>query len=507
MANVELTLERIGVAGAGTMGAGIAQVSCLGGFETHLFDPSAEALAAGEERVRAALAKGVERGMWSETEAAAAGDRLRPCDRLEELAPCELVIEAAPEDLELKRALLGRLAEVCGAHTLLATNTSSLSVTAVAAEVPRPERVCGMHFFNPPALMKLVEVVPGDATAEDAVSALRRVAERMGRTAVRAADEIGFIANRVARPYGLEALRLLGDRIATHEQIDRICRLGGGFRMGPFEVMDLVGVDVGFEVSKSLWEQSFHEPRWQPHPIQARMVAAGRLGRKSGRGYYDYRGGPHRPQDPQPTPGGGQGTVRVRGEGRLAGELEGLAVAAGYEVEVVPNRGAGELTIEGGGFETSLLAASSLAAGGYPTGIGFHALPPLHDSKLLELTRGGSASDQDAAAVEAFFARLGFAVEWVGDAPGLVLGRIVCQLVNEAAFALQRGIGTSEDIDTAMRLGFNYPRGPLEWGEAIGLGHVLAVLDGLRAELGEERYRAAPLLRRAAREGASSLRA
>ena len=262
MAGAEPSVKRVGVAGAGTMGAGIAQVSCLGGFETRLHDPSPEALRAGEQRVRGALAKGAERGLWSEADAEAAAGRLRLCERLDEFAGCELVIEASPENVELKRALFTKLAEICGAETLLATNTSSLSVTAIAAGVPGPERVIGMHFFNPPALMKLVEVVPGDATSDQAVSELLRVAERMGRTAVRAADEIGFIANRVARPFGLESLRLLGDGIATHDQIDRICRIGGGFRMGPFELMDLVGVDVGYEVSKSFWEQSFHEPRW-----------------------------------------------------------------------------------------------------------------------------------------------------------------------------------------------------------------------------------------------------
>jgi 3-hydroxybutyryl-CoA dehydrogenase len=474
VADAELALERVGVAGAGTMGAGIAQVSCLGGFDTYLHDPSPDALRSGEERLRAALAKGAERGLWSEAEAEEAARRTHPCEALEDLAPCQLVIEAAPEDLELKRALFGRLAEICGDETILATNTSSLSVTAVADGVPRPERVCGMHFFNPPALMKLVEVVPGDATAEDVVSALRRVGKRMGRTAVRAADEIGFIANRVARPYGLEALRLLGDRIATHEQIDRICRIGGGFRMGPFELMDLVGVDVGFEVSKSFWEQSFHEPRWQPHPIQAKMVAAGRFGRKAGRGYYDYRGGPHRADDPEPPPPSVD----------PAGMNDGMV-------------------LDGDGFRAIPLGSASLAAqaGDDPPAVGFFALAPLADAPLVELTRSSRTSDDAARAAETFFRGCGKHTEWVGEAPGLVLGRIVSQLVNEAAFALQRGIGTAEDIDTAMRLGFNYPRGPLEWGAAIGYDRVLAVLDALRRELGEERYRAAPLLRRMAAEG------
>jgi 3-hydroxybutyryl-CoA dehydrogenase len=471
MASTDLALERIGVAGAGTMGAGIAQVSCLGGFETYLHDPSPDALRAGDERLRAALSKGAERGLWSEARAAEAAGRLRACERLEDLAPCELVVEAAPEDLELKQGLFRRLADICGDEAILATNTSSLSVTAVAAGVPHPERVCGMHFFNPPALMKLVEVVPGEATAEDAVSALRRVAERMGRTPVRAADEIGFIANRVARPYGLEALRLLGDRAAPHDQIDRICRLGGGFRMGPFELMDLVGVDVGFEVSKSFWEQSFHEPRWQPHPIQAKMVAAGRHGRKAGRGYYDYRGGAHRPDDPEP-PSASADPAELRDD------------------EV----------LEGDGFRALPLGSGSLSgrSHGEPDAVGFFALAPLRDAPLVELTRAERTSDGAARAAEAFFREHGKHTEWVGDAPGLVLGRIVSQLVNEAAFALQKGIGSAQDIDTAMRLGFNYPRGPLEWGRAIGSARVVGVLDALRGELGEERYRAAPLLRRMA---------
>jgi 3-hydroxybutyryl-CoA dehydrogenase len=470
---VELTLERIGVAGAGTMGAGIAQVACLGRFETYLHDPNPDALGVGEQRVRGALAKGAERGLWSDSEAEAATGRLRLCENLEELAPCELVIEASPEDLELKRDLFRRLAEICGDEAILATNTSSLSVTAIAAGVPRPERVCGMHFFNPPALMKLVEVVPGDATAEDAVSALRRVAERMGRTPVRAADEIGFIANRVARPFGLEGLRLLGDRIAPHDRIDRICRLGGGFRMGPFELMDLVGIDVGLEVSKSFWEQSFHEPRWQPHPIQSKMVAAGRLGRKSGRGYYEYEGGSHRPDDPEPP-----------SASEDPGGLPDAGMIEAADVQLV-----------------SLVAGSLAAQAPRPEAVGWFALPPASQAPLVELARGAATTDEQAAEAERFFAARGKHVEWVADAPGLVLGRIVCQIVNEAAFALQRRIGTAEDIDTAMRLGFNYPRGPLEWGESIGYAHVVAVIDALRAELGEERYRVAPLLRRMATSG------
>jgi 3-hydroxybutyryl-CoA dehydrogenase len=483
-------IERVGVVGAGTMGAGIAQIACLAGFETRLHDPVAEALEGGEKRLRGALEKGAERGRWSSEEAERAADLLRTAPAVADLAGCELVIEAAPEDLAIKRELFAQLANACGPEAILATNTSSLSVAAIAAGVPGPERVVGMHFFNPPALMKLVEVVAGPESSPQALATVADAGERMGRTAVSAADEVGFIANRCARPFMLEGLRLLGDRIADAETIDRICRVGGGFRMGPFELADLVGVDVNFEVAKSFWEQSFHEPRWQPHPIQQQMVSSGRLGRKTGRGYYDYSREPYRPEDPD-TKAGGTGSVEgalpaveVIGEGELGDALRELA------------------SLGAGAPRLILLAEGSLAeldeAGG---GVGFHLLGPLEDARLVELTAGEYTPRDAREAAEAFFSGLGLHVEWVADAPGLVLGRIVCQLVNEAAFALQKGIGSAEDIDTALRLGFNFPRGPLEWGDTIGLDHVLAVLDALGEELGEERYRAAPLLRRLVADG------
>jgi 3-hydroxybutyryl-CoA dehydrogenase len=436
------------------MGAGIAQLACLGRFDAYLHDPVADALGAGEGRLRDALLAGADRGRWTPSEAAAASSRLRAVSRLEDLGSCELVIEAAPESLELKRELFQRLAGVCGDEAILATNTSSLSVTAIASATPRPERVCGMHFFNPPALMRLMEVVAGDETSEETLAIATEVARAMGREPIRVADAIGFVANRVARPFTLEALRLLGDRIATHDQIDRIVRIGGGFRMGPFELMDLVGVDVNFEVAKSFWEQSFHEPRWQPHPIQARMVAAGRLGRKARRGYYDYREGTHRPDDPEP-----------------------------------PRR-------EPGWSRDPAIEES----------VRYSALPTLDEARLVELAADGISTDGapgSTAALdvaEAYFRAMGKHVERVGNAPGLVLGRIVCQIVNEAHFAVGQGIASGDDVDTAMRLGFNYPRGPFEWAEAIGPERVVSVLDAMRSELGEERYRAAPLLRRAARE-------
>jgi 3-hydroxybutyryl-CoA dehydrogenase len=465
------------------MGAGIAQLGCAAGMRTLLHDPVPDALEPGDA---AAL--------------------LEPAGALEELAPCELVIEAAPERLELKRELFGRLAEICGEETVLATNTSSIPVTALAGAARRPENVVGMHFFNPPPLMGLLEVIRADQTGERALELARATGEAMGKRAILAADGPGFLVNRCGRPFGAEGLRLLQERLATHEQIDRICRLGGGFRMGPFELMDLVGIDVGLEVARSFTELSFGEPRWRPSPIQARMVAAGRLGRKTGRGYYEYeRDGRHPPDDPEPLElGGGDGRLlAILGDGALADGLRERARAAGFDLR---EGGPAELVVDAGIPATSsppggaplvgLCAELSLAARGQPGAVGFHALPPLDGCRLVELTRLPSTPSFAAGAAEELFAALGFHHEWVEDAPGLVLGRIVCQLVNEAWFAIGEGVGSAADVDAGLTLGLNHPRGPVAWGEAIGVEHVLAVLDGLWTERREERYRPAPLLRR-----------
>ena len=392
----------IGVIGAGTMGAGIAQLAARSGARTILHDPLPEALERGTEYARGGLAKEAAKGRLSAERADAAARRLEPVDKLEALAECELVIEAAPERLELKHELYARLSrEIVGERCVLATNTSSLLVTAIASAAQNPERVVGMHFFNPPPIMRLLEVVAGVESSAEALALATATGEAMGKTVIVAKDGPGFIVNRCNRPFGLEALRTLQEQIADVETIDRIVRVEGGFRMGPFELMDLVGVDTGLEISKSFYEQSFYEPRWQPSPIAARYVAAGLHGRKTGRGYYDYSRDPYRAPDPDRDP---------------------ASDPPGGEADVTP------------------------AAGG-------------------------------------------------------VLERIVCQVINECAFALGEGVGSAWDIDTGMVLGLNYPRGPLAWADEIGLDHVLAVLDGLWEEYREERYRSAPELRRLVRAG------
>jgi 3-hydroxybutyryl-CoA dehydrogenase len=386
-------VERIGVVGAGTMGAGIAQIAALGGYETRLHDPVPAALEKGTARMRVSLTKGAAKGLWSEAEAEDASARAGAAKNLEELCECDLVVEAAPEDLRLKRELFAALAETCGAKAILATNTSSLPVTEIGAEVPGPERVVGMHFFNPPALMKLVEIVATKRSSKAALEATTEVGRRMGRTPIRAKDCPGFIANRLARPFTLESLRMLAEGVADAATIDRVCRLGGGFRMGPFELIDLIGLDVNLSVARSFYSQGGEPERWRPSAIQARMVEEDKLGRKSGHGFYEYGEGPHRPPDPS------------------------LGVEA----------------------------------------------PTLDPAELARI-------DPAAAAI---------------------LPRLFAQIANEAAFALEEEVGSPADMDTAMRLGFNWPRGPLELTDLIGAGRAAALLEQLRAERGEA-YRPAP---------------
>jgi 3-hydroxybutyryl-CoA dehydrogenase len=395
-------VARVGILGAGTMGRGIAQVAALGGFETRLYDAFPEAAEDAATKLREALARGAIRGRWSEAEADAASNRIGPALAIGELAGCELLIEAAPENVELKRRLFGEAAAVCGPETILASNTSSLRVTDIAAGVPGPERVVGMHFFNPPVLMKLVEVVAAEHSSAAALATTSAVAVAMGRTPIQARDTPGFVANRLARPFSLESLRMLGDGLADAATIDRIVRLGGGFRMGPFELIDLIGLDVNLTIARSFFAQGGEPERWRPSPIQERLVMEGKLGRKSGEGYYEYGEGIERDPDP-------------------------------------------ELGIEG---------------------------PTLDPDRLTQIDPAASA----------------------------VLSRLFAQIANETAFALEEGVASPADMDTAMRLGLNWPLGPLGLAAKIGTGPAVELLTGLEREQGAA-YAQAPLLRRAAAQG------
>jgi 3-hydroxybutyryl-CoA dehydrogenase len=406
-----VTVARVGILGAGTMGAGIAQVAALGGYGTLLYDALPAAAEKGAARLGEALAKGAARGRWSEADADAAAGRARPVADLAELAGCELLVEAAPEDLELKRKLFRAAAEACGPDTVLASNTSSLRVTDIAAGLPGPERVVGMHFFNPPALMKLVEVVATEWSSERALATTTEVALAMGRTPIQARDSPGFVANRLARPFSLESLRMLGEGVADAATIDRVVRVAGGFRMGPFELLDLIGLDVNLTIARSFFAQGGEPERWRPSPIQERLVEEGKLGRKSGEGYYSYRDG-------------------------------GIGVPSSRQARQ-KNTDARDATREA---------------------------PTLDPSRLTQI---------DPAAPE-------------------ILPRLFAQIANEAAFAREEEIASPEDMETAMKLGFNWPLGPIAITDLVGPTEALELLERLEAQHGPA-YAPAPLLRRAAR--------
>ncbi len=281
-------ISSLGIVGAGTMGAGIAQVAILSGLQVFLYDAVGAALTKGQSRIAQSLRRAVGKGLIQADDAEAALRRLSAVSQLAEVRDAPFIIEAAPEDLPLKQRLFTELDGIVGSAAILATNTSSLSVTAIAGATRRPGRVVGMHFFNPVPLMKLVEIVVSQRTDPAVVEETTELARRLGKTPVRTKDTPGFIVNRIARHFSLEALRILGEGKIAHDHIDRVMKRAGRFRMGPFELMDLIGIDVNFAVSRSVFEAFFHDPRFRPDPIQQRMVESGLLGRKTGRGFYEY---------------------------------------------------------------------------------------------------------------------------------------------------------------------------------------------------------------------------
>jgi 3-hydroxybutyryl-CoA dehydrogenase len=280
--------KHVGIVGAGTMGSGIAQVVALAKVDVSMYDVNETLLRQGIERIRADLRKGVQRGKLTQEQFTQTIERIRLRSGLAELGSCDLIIEAVIEDLRVKKDLFKHLEQNAKPTTVLATNTSSLSISSIAAGTSKQDRVVGLHFFNPAHIMNLVEVIRGQQTSDAVMKSAIEFVEYIGKTPVQVKDTPGFVVNRVARPFYGEALRLLGENVASVEQIDRIAKTIGGFAMGPFELMDLIGIDINFSVTQSMYDQYYGEPRYRPHPIQKRMVESGLLGKKTRRGFYTY---------------------------------------------------------------------------------------------------------------------------------------------------------------------------------------------------------------------------
>lgn len=496
------TSVKIAVIGAGAMGSGIAQIAAQAGHSVYLQDQQAGAAEKGKAGVAKILQKRVDNGKMQQSDLDALLSRIQPVDSLEKLADSGLVIEAIIENLDIKRKLFSQLEDLCGENVILATNTSSISITSLAAQLKRPERLLGMHFFNPAPLMALVEVISGLATDKQLAEVVHATAAAWGKKPVFATSTPGFIVNRVARPFYAEGLRLMQEQAADPATLDALLREAGSFRMGPFELMDLIGHDVNYAVTESVFSAYYGDFRFQPSLIQKALVEAGRLGRKSGQGFYSYAEGAERPS---PATEASQSTteqpVIIEGELGAASTLIERFNQAG--LTVIQRAGAG--VIRYGDATLALtdgrMASERVVADGLQELVLFDLAKDYQQATRLAIA---AAQQTSASAIQdaiALLQKAGFAVSLLSDSPGLVVMRTLSMLTNEAADAVLQGVASAADVDLAMCAGVNYPQGPLSWSDSLGQGVIWRVLTNLQASYGEDRYRPSLLLRRQAFAG------
>ena len=493
----------LGIVGAGAMGRGIAQVAAAGGVSVRLYDTDAAQRSDAVAFIDRMLNRAAERGDMTSGDAKTAIARIEAISDLELLAPCEIVIEAVTENLDVKRKVFTQLESVLAEDAVIATNTSSLSVTSIAAGCNQPQRVAGMHFFNPVPLMRLVEVIDGLLTEPAVGDALMTLGKRLTREPVRIKDTPGFLVNQVGRGYNIEAQHIQAEGVAGFVDIDRILREGAGFRMGPFELLDLTALDVTHPATELIYEQLYHEPRFRPSPVMAARLQAGLLGRKVGRGYYEYAGGKQVvAEEPQPPAYDGRPVWVSRAE--LAGH-EALAsilrqAEATLDTGETP-RGDSLILVTPVGADVSTAAVEQ---GLDPSRIvGVDTLVGLGTRRTLMTCPATRPEFRDAA--HGLLTRDGVKATVVRDCPGFIGQRVIAMICNIGCQVAQNRVASPDDIDRAVVLGLNYPRGPLAMGDALGVANVLRILDALFRFYGDPRYRASPWLRRRAMLGLSLL--
>ncbi len=484
----------VGVIGAGVMGAGIAQVAAQAGHPVRLMDVREGAAQAAHGQIAKALDGLVTKGRMEAAERDAVLARIQPASALAELADAALVVEVIVEKLEPKQALLRELDALLGPDALIASNTSSISITALANGMQRPERLVGMHFFNPVPLMKLVEVVSGAETQASVAEAIHELSRRWGKAPVHAKSTPGFIVNRIARPYYAESLALLLEQAGTPAQLDRALR-SVGFRMGPCELMDLIGHDTNFLVTQSVFEANFGDKRYVPSLVQKALVDGGRLGRKVGKGFYD--GVPAAPTPAERSGAAAWASLVLHGEGALVEALAQALEAAGVAFQRGSGTGWAGLTLDG--LQLRLSSGRCAAELAHRDGVAELAVIDWPVSgprtEALALAFAPRCSEAGRTVALQLFAALGWTPLELRDAPGLVVARTLAMLVNEGADAVWQGVCDEAAADQAMKLGVNYPAGPFEWLALLGAPRVVETLEALFEASRSERYRVSPLLK------------
>ena len=486
----------VGVIGAGAMGRGIAQMAAQAGSEVRLYDVQPSAAQAAKDSLIATWAKLVAKEKLGAEEQTTLESRISVIDSLHGLAGCAMVVEAVVERLDVKQQLFAELEPIVGPDTVLATNTSSLSVTAIAAALSHPERFAGFHFFNPVPLMRVVEIIAGLRSGIVVCEQLAGFARQFGHTPVSAQDTPGFIVNHAGRGFGTEALRVVGERVADFATVDRILRDQIGFKLGPFELMDLTALDVSHPVMESIYRQYFDEPRYRPSVITAQRLAGGVLGKKTGAGFYNYAQGVAQvPPEPATPVVEHLPPVWVSPKAARRAELYQLLKQLGAQIETATAPSSGALILVAPlGLDVTTLAAVERLDATRTIGIDM-MLDDASTRRRVLATNPATRSDiRDAA--HALFAKDGKAVSVVRDSGGFVSQRVVATIINIAADMCQQGVCTPKDLDLAVTLGLGYPMGPLALGDRIGPTNVLEILFNMQTVYGDPRYRPSPWLRR-----------
>ncbi|WP_201558050.1 3-hydroxyacyl-CoA dehydrogenase [Psychrobacter sp. 72-O-c] len=510
-----MTVNTLAIIGTGIMGMGIAQIAAQAGIQVLLFDAKDGAAEQGRQSLEATLKKLTAKGKFTDEQLDSILANLTVINDLPLIAEADLVIEAIVENLDIKQQLFSQLESIVAADTILATNTSSLSVTAIASDCDCPERVAGFHFFNPVPLMKIVEVIPGISTQSSVVEVLMDLAERMGHLGVVAKDTPGFIVNHGGRAYGTEALKILGEGVTNFEEVDRILRDGAGFRMGPFELLDLTGIDVSHPVMESIYNQFYHEPRYRPHPLTRQMLVGKKLGRKVGEGFYKYKDGQ------KSTTGLSQRAFYETSmpDAPITSVWIGADLAEDKK-QLVDYLTSNNITIDKNDQPKpdSLVLLAMYGEDTTNAAIRYQvdpkqavAIDMITDlSKHRTLMPSMVTQDKFVQQAYALFAKSSEAVTdatvkatLIAESTGFVAQRVLAMVINLGCDIAAQGIASPEDIDNAVKLGLGYPYGPISWGDQIGAERVLLILERIYALTGDPRYRPSSWLQRRAKLGIS----